>query len=110
MNAKFAGLFKLLIIATTLSATAGCASVQDAFAPGIVAHAKSAGSEAIAADNSALVPGSVDLSISENGPRPAYSGSLVPGSVDLSTSSDRVALVGSGALVSATAYMPRFRR
>jgi hypothetical protein len=99
MNTKLASLFHLLITATMISATAGCATVQTVFAPGIVAQAKSAGSEAIAADGAALVPGSVDLSISKNGSEAAYSGALIPGSVDLAIFSNGSETAHSGALV-----------
>jgi hypothetical protein len=110
MNPKFASLFKVLIVATLISVTAGCASVQDALAPGIVAQAKSAGGESIAAENPALIPGSVDLSISRTGSGAAYNGALVPGSVDLAISKTGSAAGYNGALVPAGTYAPRFRR
>ena len=99
MKPKFVSLFKLLVTAMAISATAGCASVQTAFAPGMVAQAKAAGSEAISADSVDLVPGSVDLSISSNASRPVHSGALVPGSLDLSISNTGPRLAYSGALV-----------
>ena len=41
MNMKFLDLCQLVVAATVISVTAGCATVQTAFAPGIVAEAKS---------------------------------------------------------------------
>ena len=110
MNTKLASLFHLLITATMISATAGCASVQTVFAPGMVAEAKSAGNESSYAEDFVLVPGSVDLSISSNASRPAYSGALVPGSTDLSRTLIGAAAFDGEAPVPAGAYLPRARR
>jgi hypothetical protein len=63
MISKFLNPLSVLLTALVISLTAGCATVQTAFAPG-VAEAKSAGGESF---NGALVPGSVDLGIAGKG-------------------------------------------
>jgi hypothetical protein len=60
MNKKFLNPVSVLVTALVIGVTAGCASVQTAFAPGI-AEAKSAGGPSF---NGALVPGSIDLGMS----------------------------------------------
>ncbi len=99
MNTKFWSLLKLLVTATVISVTAGCATAQTVFAPGMVAEAKAADSEAIAADNGALISGSVDLGISNSYPQPSYNGALVPGSVDLAVSAPSWKAFSGGALI-----------
>ena len=100
MNTKFLSLLKLVVTATVISLTAGCATAQTVFAPGLVAQAKAAGSQAIAANNDgALVPGSVDLGISNSYPQASYNGALVPGSVDLGISSARRGSFNNSALI-----------
>jgi len=64
MNKKFLNPLGALLTAIVIGVTAGCATVQTAFAPGI-AEAKSA--ESAADFNGALVPGSVDLGMSAEG-------------------------------------------
>ena len=64
MKSKFLNPLGVLLTAFVISLMAGCGTVQTAFAPG-VAEAKSASGGA--SFNGALVPGSVDLGISEKG-------------------------------------------
>jgi hypothetical protein len=64
MISKFLNPLSVLLTAFVISLTAGCATVQTAFAPG-VAEAKSA--ESGPSFNGALVPGSVDLGMSSKG-------------------------------------------
>jgi hypothetical protein len=61
MNKKFLNPLSVLVTALVISVTAGCATVQTAFAPG-VAEAKSGDSGS--SFNGALVPGSIDLGMS----------------------------------------------
>jgi hypothetical protein len=86
MSPKFTSMLKLFVTAAVISATAACATVQQAFAPGFVAEAKSAGSASAA--GAALVPGSVDLENPDISAGASYGGALVPGSVDLGSVSD----------------------
>ena len=61
MNKRLLNPLGVLVTAIVIGVTAGCATVQTAFAPG-VAEAKAPGGPSF---NGALVPGSVDLGMSQ---------------------------------------------
>ena len=61
MTSKFLNPLSVLLTAFVISLMAGCGTVQTAFAPG-VAEAKSAGGPSF---NGALIPGSIDLGMSQ---------------------------------------------